>query len=73
MKKDEIEIGDFISYKDIMMAVIDINEEEAYVLCNNDHKCKKISKDKYTKLKIVKKAGCKAIIRAFFDDMTYMR
>ena len=73
MNKDVIEVGDFIAYKDHIMAVIDIDEEYAYVMSNDDHHCKRLPKDKLEKMKIVKKAACNSIIRAFFDDMTYIR
>ena len=73
MKKDTVEAGDFVSYQDHMMAVLDINEEYFYVFCNDDRVLRRFSINRLEKLKIEKKAGCKSIIRAFFDDMTYMR
>ena len=73
MKKDSIEAGDFISYKDHLMAVIDIDEEDVYVLSNDDQHCKRFPVNKLDKMKVVKKAACKSIIRAFFDDMNFMR
>lgn len=72
---DIVEIGDFISFKDHKMAVLDIDTKEgyAYVFCNDNHKCKRLPVDNLTKVKIEKKAACVSIIQAFFDDMTYMR
>lgn len=72
---DIIDIGDFISYKDHKMAVLDFDYENeyVYVFCNDDQRCRRFPMKKLDKMKIEKKAACKSIIRAFFDDMTYMR
>ena len=72
---DVIEVGDFISYKNHMMAVLDFDDENecVYVFCNDDQKCRRLPMKNLDKMKIEKKAGCKFIIKAFFDDMTYMR
>lgn len=70
-----VNVGDFISYKDHMMAVIDMDEKHAYVLCNDNHKCKRIDVKTLegNDINVVKKNACNSIIRAFFDDMSNIR
>lgn len=76
MKKTEkIEVGDFIEYKEHLMAVVAINEDKnhMYALCNENHKMARFDADKTEGIKIVKKSGCKSLIRGIYDDMTYGR
>ena len=76
MKKiEKIEVGDFIEFKGHIMAVIAINENNnhAYALCNENHKMARFDMDEVDEIKIVKKSGCKSLIRGIYDDMTYGR
>lgn len=72
MKKEKIEVGDFITYRNLLMAIVAINDETVYALCNDNHKMAKFNLDD-SKVEIKKKAACKHIVQAFYDDMTNLR
>ena len=54
------------------MAIVAINDETVYALCNDNHKMAKFNLDD-PKVEIKKKAACKHIVQAFYDDMINMR
>lgn len=71
---NKINVGDFIKVKNHLMAVIAEDEEFMYVLINDSRTCQRMIKEKMKgNAEVVKKAACKSIIRAFYDDMTYAR
>jgi len=65
-----IEVGDFVKYKDHLMAVVAIHEDKnrAYALCRGSERIVKFDLDD-ADISMVKKKGCKAIVRAIFSDM----
>ena len=68
-----VEVGDFVTYKDHLMAVIAFHEDQdkVYALCQENHKVVKFERSN-PDVKIVKKKGCKAIVAAIYSDMEYM-
>ena len=65
--ENQVEVGDFITYKDhFTMAVVAINDDKIFALCNENHKMARI-------IKIKKKAACKSIVNAFYKDMEYTK
>ena len=67
-----VEVGDFISYKEFRMAVIAIQDEKIKALCLQNHSVASIKVDD-EEVKIIKKGGCKSLVKAIYDDMEYMR
>lgn len=71
--ENKVEVGDFITYKDrFTMAVVAINDDKIFALCNENHKMARIDAGDQN-IKIKKKAACKSIVNAFYKDMEYTK
>ena len=65
-----IEVGNFIIYKNFLMAIVAINpsKNKAYALCKDNHLMATFPLDD-PNVKIVKEKGCKSLVAAVYDDM----
>lgn len=67
---NKLEIGNFIRYKTLLMAVVAINEKKnkAYALCFDNHLMATFALDD-TNVRIVKTEGCPRIVQGIYDLM----
>lgn len=65
-----INVGDFITYKNLHMAIVAINEEKnkLYALCLENHKLATFETGDQN-AKLFYKGGCDSIVKAIYDDM----
>lgn len=66
-----IEVGNFITYKQLHMAVVAVNEDKGkiYALCYENHKLATFDIDDPNAI-VVKDKGCPSLVRAIYDDMS---
>lgn len=66
----KIEVGNFVTYKKLLMAVVAINEEKnkVYALCYENHKMATFDMDDKN-VTIVKSGGCPRLVKGIYDLM----
>lgn len=69
-----VEVGDYVEYKGHLMAVVAFHENQnrMYALCKKNQQVVKFERDN-PDVNIVKKKGCKSIVRAIYDDMQFIK
>lgn len=69
---NEINVGDFITYKNLHMAIVAINEDKnkVYALCYENHKLATFEIGD-PNAKLFYKGGCKSLVAAIYTDMDY--
>lgn len=69
---NEINVGDFITYKNMHMAVVaeNLDKNKLYALCLENHKLATFEIGDEN-AKVFYRGGCDSIVKAIYDDMDY--
>lgn len=69
---DKLEVGDFITYKGMHMAIVAENTDKnkLYALCFENHKLATFEIGD-SNAKLWKHKGCKSLVKAIYDDIDY--
>ena len=69
---NEMSVGDFITYKNMHMAIVaeNLDKNKLYALCLENHKLATFEIGD-SNAKLFYKGGCKSLVAAIYTDMDY--